>query len=97
MRYPLKPSGTEENAKWEAVTTSELKTSASNQVTGVVGGCRSWQAVSIYTRRDAMAADSTSLALINTIGYANSYGLFEQYYVAELHVSVSQISWAGSI
>ncbi|KAB5523114.1 MFS monocarboxylate transporter [Coniochaeta sp. 2T2.1] len=39
----------------------------------------------------------SSLVLVNTIGYANSYGVFEQYYVSKLRLSVSQISWAGSI
>lgn len=38
----------------------------------------------------------SSLVLVNTMGYANSYGIFEQYYVSELGLSVSQISWAGS-
>jgi MFS family permease len=38
-----------------------------------------------------------SLVLVNTIGYANSYGIFEQYYVSQLGLSVTQVSWAGSI
>ncbi|OIW32892.1 MFS monocarboxylate transporter [Coniochaeta ligniaria NRRL 30616] len=37
------------------------------------------------------------LVLVNTIGYSNSYGIFEQYYVSELHLSVSQVSWAGGL
>ncbi|RYP17210.1 hypothetical protein DL765_004666 [Monosporascus sp. GIB2] len=37
------------------------------------------------------------LALFNTVGWFNSYGIFQQYYTSELGLSLSAISWTGSI
>ncbi|KAI1075437.1 MFS general substrate transporter [Whalleya microplaca] len=37
------------------------------------------------------------LALFNTFGWFNSYGIFEEYYTTELHLPLSAVSWTGSV
>ncbi|OIW33592.1 MFS general substrate transporter, partial [Coniochaeta ligniaria NRRL 30616] len=37
------------------------------------------------------------LEFFNSFGYINSYGIFEAYYSETLHLSLSEISWAGSV
>ena len=37
------------------------------------------------------------LVIFNTWGYINSFGLFQTYYVNELHQAPSAISWIGSV
>ena len=37
------------------------------------------------------------IVMINTWGYVNSYGAFQDYYVEALHRSPSDIAWVGSI
>ncbi|KAI1772552.1 MFS general substrate transporter [Hypoxylon cercidicola] len=37
------------------------------------------------------------LALFNTFGWFNSYGIFQDYYTAELHLPLSAVSWTGSV
>ncbi|KAI1376885.1 MFS general substrate transporter [Hypoxylon crocopeplum] len=37
------------------------------------------------------------LALFNTFGWFNSYGIFQDYYTEELHLPLSAISWTGSV
>ncbi|RDW80164.1 hypothetical protein BP6252_04802 [Coleophoma cylindrospora] len=37
------------------------------------------------------------LAIFNTMGYINSYGLFEQYYVSNLGLNSSDLAWPGSV
>ncbi|XXG96428.1 short-chain alcohol dehydrogenase [Hypoxylon texense] len=37
------------------------------------------------------------LALFNTFGWFNSYGIFQDYYTEELHLPLSAVSWTGSV
>ncbi|KAI2626760.1 MFS general substrate transporter [Hypoxylon sp. NC1633] len=37
------------------------------------------------------------LALFNTFGWFNSYGIFQDYYTTELHLPLSAVSWTGSV
>ncbi|KAL7626540.1 hypothetical protein AAE478_003312 [Parahypoxylon ruwenzoriense] len=37
------------------------------------------------------------LALFNTFGWFNSYGIFQDYYTAELNLPLSAVSWTGSV
>lgn len=37
------------------------------------------------------------MTLWNSFGYFNSFGIFEQYYATELGLSLSTLSWTGSI
>ncbi|KAF3059477.1 Riboflavin transporter MCH5 [Daldinia childiae] len=37
------------------------------------------------------------LALFNTFGWFNSYGIFQDYYTEELNLPLSAVSWTGSV
>ncbi|KAI5863277.1 MFS general substrate transporter [Durotheca rogersii] len=37
------------------------------------------------------------LALFNTFGWFNSYGIFQDYYTSELNLPLSAVSWTGSV
>ncbi|KAL3422249.1 MFS monocarboxylate transporter [Phlyctema vagabunda] len=37
------------------------------------------------------------LAIFNTMGYVNSYGLFVSYYVPNFHLNASDLAWPGSV
>lgn len=91
-----------------AATGSEAKTTSSNSPQASIGIPPSRQSSS--TRLEPLSALPPDgglrawtqvlmghLVLINGWGYLTSFGLFQSYYTTSLHISLSAISWIGSV